>query len=218
MTPPPFSFGDALRDALPTYPAPESLRAFAREQAVADVRIHAREQRARLMRRMAYAAGIVLAVGFGWVGHDVVRRTDASAEASSALVTALVDVHVRSLMAGHLMDVQSTDQHTVKPWFAGKVDFAPHVADLAADGFPLLGGRVEYISAHSAVALIYGRRAHVVNLLIWPATASDGPAETVTRSGYSLVHWIDHGMSFWAVSDAAMSEVQAFERSYLGSM
>jgi anti-sigma factor RsiW len=112
------------------------------------------------------------------------------------------------------MDVRSTDQHTVKPWFTGKIDFAPRVYDLADKGFPLIGGRVDYINGHSAAALVYGRRRHVVNLFIWPASASDAAEMSQRYNGYSMKHWVADGFSYWAVSDAAPAELDAFRQAY----
>jgi anti-sigma factor RsiW len=130
------------------------------------------------------------------------------------MVASLVDTHVRSLMAEHLTDVRSTDQHTVKPWFAGKIDFAPRVPELSAVGFPLIGGRVEYVGGHTAAALVYGRRQHVINLFIWPTTSADEAMSAATHNGYSLLHWTERGLSYWAVSDAAATEVQSFAHAY----
>jgi anti-sigma factor RsiW len=211
---PPRKLGDALRDALPTYKAPEELREWARAQASVMSLPVARSNRTRNMGRLAYAAGLIVAVALGSAGERlIVARSDRST-AQGMLVSSLVDTHVRSLMADHLTDVLSSDHHTVKPWFAGKVAFAPFVPELQAQGFPLIGGRVEVVSGHTAAALVYGRGPHKINLFIWPVSAVDAGPPTAWYNGYSLVHWTDRGLSYWAVSDAAASELNAFERAY----
>jgi anti-sigma factor RsiW len=206
--------GDVLRDALPTYEAPESLRAWARAQAPNAVAASPITRPTRLARRFAYAAAFVVAVGAGWAGGSLTTRARTEREARGALVASLVDTHVRSLMAGHLTDVQSSDHHTVKPWFAGKVAFSPRVPELAQQGFPLIGGRLDYVAGHPAVALVYGRGLHSINLFIWPTASGDAAPSTVGYHGYSLAHWTDREFTYWAVSDAAASEVAGFERAY----
>ena len=141
-----------------------------------------------------------------WVGA-VHSRSDLQQE--------VVDVHVRSLLANHLSDVVSTDHHTVKPWFAGKIDFSPPVPDLSAQGFDLVGGRLDYLDHRVAAALVYRRHAHFINLLVRPESARSAalPPATV-ESGYALRAWRDKGLEFIAVSDIEPKELDLFHHAY----
>jgi anti-sigma factor RsiW len=130
-----------------------------------------------------------------------------------AIAQALIDSHLRSLLAGHLTDVASTDRHTVKPWFAGRSEVSPPAVDLAGEGFPLVGGRLDVIAGNPVPALVYRRREHVINVFVLPSSAGDLGA-TLTRRGYNLRHWNEGDLGFWAVSDAAPSELAEFERSF----
>ena len=119
--------------------------------------------------------------------------------------------HVRSLMAAHLFDVRSTDKHTVKPWFNGKIDYAPVVEDLTPQGFPLLGGRLDYLNGRQVAALIYQRQKHIINLYLWPAPKEPNAAlKSISLRGFYLWHWTKFGMVYWAVSDLNSSELQDF--------
>lgn len=129
--------------------------------------------------------------------------------AQSAQITAeLIDAHVRSLQPGHLMDVQSTDQHTVKPWFDGKLDFIPPVSDYSEQGFPLVGGRLDVVDGHNVAALVYSRRKHIINLFVWPYRQKErGFGSSGSRQGYNWMTWESGEMRFCLISDAALSDV-----------
>jgi anti-sigma factor RsiW len=119
--------------------------------------------------------------------------------------------HLRSLMPGHLMDVVSTDQHTVKPWFDGRIDFSPPVKDFAADGFRLAGGRLDYLAGRPVAALVYQRRKHIVNVFVWPAAdGSQSAVESTAHDGYNLLHWQRGGMNYWMASDLSAQEMGDF--------
>jgi anti-sigma factor RsiW len=134
---------------------------------------------------------------------------------TAALEDELVASHVRSTLATHLVDVETSDRHTVKPWFNGRIDFAPPVVDLADQGFPLVGGRLDYIDSKVVAAIVYRRNKHVVNLFVWkakPGLAQDRPAEP--HAGYSVVHWTENGLEFWAVSDVEARDLEAFHQAF----
>jgi len=216
--------GQAMREALPVYDAPAALQAWAREEArktdsapQSHRQLTGRTSRvALLLSRWQFAAGLVIAAAAGWAGASL-RSPDRISSITSETANALVDTHVRSMLPGHLMDVQSSDRHTVKPWFAGKMDIAPAVVDLTEKGFPLLGGRLDYVDGHPAAALVYGRRKHTINLFVWRSAGAEPPSGSSSVRGYSLLHWTSGGVSYWAVTDASPSDLEAFREAYVGS-
>ena len=160
---------------------------------------------------LAVAAAIVLAA---IVASSFLPRLRQGG-ADQFLATQLIASHVRSLMASHLTDVASSDQHTVKPWLDVKLDFAPPVVDLSGDGFPLIGGRLDYLDNRPVAALVYGRRKHFINLFVWPATSDEAKApKTITREGYQLLHWADSDFNYWAVSDVNINDLQLFKQQF----
>ena len=199
---------DGIRQAAPIYRAPEALRSRIHAALRAEAATSARAARSA-PGWLAYAASILVAVAVGSGGTLLItgeRQED-------AVANELIDSHLRSLVGSHLTDVASSDQHTVKPWFAGRSEVSPPAVDLAGEGFPLVGGRLDVIAGNPVPALVYRRREHVINLFVLPASRGD-LGTTLTRHGYSLRHWNKGDLGFWAASDAAPSELADFERVF----
>jgi anti-sigma factor RsiW len=150
------------------------------------------------------AAAMVLGAGAG-VGWYL-----ALPPAPDRLAEALVDSHIRSLQVDHLADVASSDRHTVKPWFNGKLDFSPPVATFDAEGFPLVGGRLDYLGGHAVAVLVYRHNRHPINLYVWPSDGADAAPRPMSHHGYQLRTWRSGGMAYWAVSDVAANDLENF--------
>ena len=196
----------AIRREIPALRAPEELRTQLRER----LRNAAQSQGARVKlaspgwRPFALAASLAI-VALGAWGLGIRRGADA------ALRDQVLASHIRSLMPGHLSDVVSSDQHTVKPWFNGKLDFSPPVSDFAGRGYPLLGGRLDYVAGRPVAALIYQRRQHLINVFLWPtADGATGERAPITRQGYHLLHWNASDYEYWVVSDLGLQELEQF--------
>jgi Predicted transmembrane transcriptional regulator (anti-sigma factor) len=164
---------------------------------------------------LALAAAIILAALIVSIWLPRLQQPGAD----QFLATQLIASHVRSLMADHLTDVASSDQHTVKPWLDAKLDFAAPVPDLSSQGFPLIGGRLDYLDSRSVAALVYQKRKHFINLFIWPTTSGAAKAQkVVTREGYHLVYWTDADFNYWAVSDVSEGDLQTFKSLFEGQV
>lgn len=156
---------------------------------------------------LALAAAFLLAAFLGWRLIPGLRANSGE----STYASAMVDAHLRSLQPGHLEDVISTDQHTVKPWFDGKLDFAPPVRDLAGDGFPLQGGRLDVVHGRTVAVLVYARRKHLINVFVWPTAERDTSPQSGSQLGYNWVDWRKGGMEMCAVSDVNATDLNALQ-------
>jgi anti-sigma factor RsiW len=193
----------AIEARLPVFHAPGALR----ERVRAALRqAEPRPSRPRRLAWRALALAASVAVVALWTWQLAVRRV-----AGDTLADQVLASHVRSLMPGHLADVLSSDQHTVKPWFNGRLDFSPPVYDFAGRGYPLLGGRLDYLNGRTVAALVYGRRQHVINVFLWPAARGATAGPTVeTRQGYHLLHRTTPDYAYWVVSDLGAPELSEF--------
>jgi anti-sigma factor RsiW len=192
---------DALTSDTPAYRAPARLRRNVR----AALRREAKESRVS-WPWLVFATGAACAVLF--LAAALFQNTRAT---RNTIVDQVIGNHVRSLLAAHLVDVASSDQHTVKPWFDGKIDFAPTVRDLSSDGFPLTGGRLDYLDGKTVVALVYHRSKHPINLFVAPAPGNrDTTPGLIIHRGYSIFRWTHNEMEYWAVSDLNQTELHQF--------
>ncbi|MBR0694635.1 anti-sigma factor [Bradyrhizobium lablabi] len=169
--------------------------------------------RRAVLRGFALGSAVSAMAATGLVA--IVLRNDDEQRIRSEVVSA----HLRSLQAGHLTDVVSTDQHTVKPWFNGKLDVSPPVIDLTAQGFTLIGGRLDYVDARAIGAVVYKRRQHVINLFVaQTANTERQPAKISTLQGFNIRRWSDRGLNYWAVSDLGADELSEFGEKFETAM
>ena len=198
---------ESMRRHLPPLRAPDALRA--RVVAAMHPATIPREHGRRFARApRAWLAAAAMAV---MTGGAYVAGTYRSAPGATQTAESVLTAHVRSLQQGHLTDVTSTDQHTVKPWFTGKVDFAPTVPVLDSVGFPLRGGRLDYLAGRAVAALVYQRRSHIINVLTYPSEPGDAIAPHLeSRRGFQLANWSASGMTYWVVSDLGAEELRVF--------
>ena len=202
----------SIRSVAPYYTAPVQLQQSVREalQRAAGNEAPAMARNAP-WRYLAIAASILLAISVLWN----VRRPEPRTAENDLVAQNVLSDHIRSLIGTHLLDVPSSDQHTVRPWFNGKLDFSPEVKDLASQGFPLIGGRLDYLADRTVAALVYRRRQHVINLFTWPSGSSPPVTEShFSRNGYNVVHWTNGAMTCWAVSDISIAELEQFKGLY----
>ena len=196
----------AVADADLRYSAPLALR---RRIEASLPQTQAAPNRRSVLRGFAMGSAVSAIAATGLIA--IVLRGDDEQRIMSEVVSA----HLRSLQAGHLTDVLSTDQHTVKPWFNGKLDVAPPVVDLTAQGFTLIGGRLDYVDTRPTGAIIYRRRSHVINLFVaQTASAQRHPAKTETIQGFNIRRWSERGLNYWAVSDLAADELAEFGEKF----
>jgi len=195
----------AVQANLTSLRAPERLRSNVRAMLRAQVK-RSRPRHARLPTWAATAAALLLGVVGGWrLGIWQVSRGE-----GPDVVAEVVAGHVRSLQGAHLTDIASSEHHTVKPWFAGKLDFSPPVPDFSAEGFPLIGGRLDYVREKQVAALVYGRQQHVINLFVWPSPDANALPAAGSRRGYHVQHGAASGMTYWAISDLNEGDLSHF--------
>jgi anti-sigma factor RsiW len=198
--------GSALRSGELSYQAPPALRARI-EAAVRSTGRHRVRRRASPWVWSGVAAAVALAAGLA-LGPFVSRSGSSD---SGQVAQQVLASHLSFVLAGRTPDVASTDTHTVKPWFQGKLDFSPPVQDFAAQGFPLVGGNLEYVDGRTVATLVYHRRKHVISLFIWPVAGSaESPPQEQFHKGYNLISWLHAGMAFWAVSDVNINDLGEF--------
>jgi len=203
-----------LQDALVRYSAPDTLRARIRSAlGPADAATSARPAVPRRQAEwMRLAAAVLVTALVSGGGAYLAARQDMAARSTT---DAVVAAHVRSLMPGHLTDVASNEHHSVKPWFNGRVDLSPGVPDLGASGFPLVGGRLDYIGGRPVAAVVYARRQHLINVFSWPdGSGRLTPNVTRTERGYHIIRWSAAGVETWAISDLNPAELRQFTAAF----
>lgn len=170
---------------------------------------------AELRRLLQLGAAFAATAVVSWIAAIEYTRP----RGDELIVEQVVSGHARSVVTSHLADVASSDQHTVKPWLSSKLDFSPPATDLTGAGFPLVGGRVDYIGNRPVAALVYRHREHLINVFVWPERSAGrtAPTQSASRQGYNVLHWTDAGLAFWAISDLNAAEMKTFAETYAGA-
>ena len=199
-----------IREQLPQLRAPEALRArvleeISRAALVDDVRSSSSVPRRRALRTWLAAAALLIVVGGSYLAgsHWGLPLRDSTERD-------VLEAHFRALQSGHLTDVTSTDQHTVKPWFAGKLDFSPPVVRIEWAGFPLIGGRIDHLDKIPAAVLVYGKDKHLIDLFVYPDHGANVGMRLYSVNGIQVIVWRQNGMAYWAVSDLNEEDMKLF--------
>jgi anti-sigma factor RsiW len=206
----------ALRRCSLAYTAPAVLRDRIQSSLRASIVVEVHERKIKwpslqIWRWVGAVAALVLISLSGWQWTARLRGPSGDRRIAEEVLSS----HVRSLEVNHLIDVASTDRHTVKPWFDVRLDFSPPVEDLASDGFPLVGGRLDYLEGREIAALIYQRREHFINVFVWPNPTGSSSTQTIeSRQGYNIMRWSRRGFQCWAVSDIAATDLAEFSRLF----
>lgn len=201
------SLRTAIREGSLYFSTPELLRRRVQSS------VRRADQSAGIVRRVSWralsvAAALLFALFGAW---GLFQWWSASSSMANAQAQEVLDSHIRSLFSNHLVDIPSSDQATIKPWFTGKLGFAPPVIDLNAQGYPMLGGRLDYLNDHMTAAIVYKCGSHVINLFFWPSTQQgESSVSTTTMRGYNLAHWTAYGMNCWVVSDLEVGKLHEF--------
>ena len=206
----------ALQTRLTRYSAPDVLRARIRSTIAVTPTESAESRRALPLRRerrrsWRFAAGLAAAVVVSAaLGSGITLLAGSRTAGGQPIAAEVLSSHVRSLMPDHLTDIRSTDQHNVKPWFNGRLDFSPTVPRLEEQGFPLVGGRVDYVGGRPVAVVVYARRQHMINVFSWPTSSGDEPLAATAAKGYNMLHWRSGGSEHWVVSDLNATELKGF--------
>jgi anti-sigma factor RsiW len=212
------TLGSAIRQHGSYYTAPPALAARIRAQVggraapAAAKSVKPRSRWYLLDQWLRFGTAIAATAAVTWVVGIQLN----SPSKDDAISEQVIAGYARSGLTNHLIDVASSDQHTVKPWLSGKLDYSPLVTDLTTAGFPLVGGRLDYLDNRPVAALVYRHRQHVINLFVWPYSKSGKPAamQTLSKRGYNLLHWADAGMTYWVISDVDSADLKTFADAY----
>lgn len=200
------------RSQLERFTAPDVLRARIRAAIATTPAEQERAPERRAERRSLWvkpvlmAAGLVVAAALGSGTTLLVRQQPEPPSIEAQVLSS----HLRSLMPNHLTDVASNDQHNVKPWFNGRLDYSPPVARFDDVGYPLIGGRIDYVGGRPVAVVVYGRRQHLINVFSWPSAGADEPITATASNGYTMYRWRSGGIEHWVVSDVNAAELKAF--------
>ncbi len=205
-----------IREKAPYRTAPDRLRQEIRARLDSGAKASAKGIRAWWGQWLRPAALVAVTAVVTWV---VASQQNQPSRDERVVAREIIAGHVRSTLTGHRSDIASSERHTVKPWLSSKLDFSPPVTDLKDAGFPLAGGRLDYVDSRPVAVLVYSRRQHLIDVFIWPDPHASAvpPSLALSERGYQVVHWAQSGMTFWAISDLNASELKSFGENFSGS-